>query len=346
MASVILCCLGVSIFTQSQSLSKTYLAPIEKNTAQASLIATNVSERVLSSAEDTSLISNNYTSYRDHVGSWVADTWIPPIGWRLYTVTELQSQYHGKRILWLGDSTNRRAAATFYAMLNASKDKSDNILLQEVDHTSVIDVNKGRVTEVCQKWVNTTFETGLCRSLPGGGELLVVTEACVVGLRKMIIKELDGTTKITENVDVLVISLGIWEVMQQWLCLHPIHGRDTIAVLNETITAVEQLLDKNTGVTVLWRTSGFDGRAKKVEEIKEQNRYIMDRIDTYSESKYQHGLASRFLYVHWGGAIEPRSFNETRIAGDIHPHYGFQARFVLAQMITNRLAQQYQDEIF
>lgn len=41
--------------------------------------------------------------------------------------------------------------------------------------------------------------------------------------------------------------------------------------------------------------------------------------------------------VDWGSAIYPRSFPPERIEGDMGPHYGLEARLLMAQMTTQQL---------
>jgi hypothetical protein len=53
------------------------------------------------------------------MGTWIGNTWIPPPGWRMFTVAELQDMYKNKSILWIGDSTARRSSLTMYAVLRA-----------------------------------------------------------------------------------------------------------------------------------------------------------------------------------------------------------------------------------
>jgi hypothetical protein len=42
-------------------------------------------------------------------------------------------------------------------------------------------------------------------------------------------------------------------------------------------------------------------------------------------------------YVDWGSQIDKRSFGDTRIKGDLHPHYGLEARLLFAQMLMHEL---------
>lgn len=85
-------------------------------------------------------------------------------------------------MLWLGDSTARRAAMTLYALLESGPDADmfdesttngvHEVAYQSLTNRSVIDVNKGRVTVPCTKWgpINNTLpyksSTGIIAPLP------------------------------------------------------------------------------------------------------------------------------------------------------------------------------------
>ena len=53
--------------------------------------------------------------------------YIPPVGIPLYTVEQLQTYYKDKSILWLGDSTGRRAYFTLYELLAAVRSTSSSL---------------------------------------------------------------------------------------------------------------------------------------------------------------------------------------------------------------------------
>jgi hypothetical protein len=94
-------------------------------------------------------------------GSWMGNTWVPPPGWHAYSASQLRTLYKDRSIMWIGDSTMRRAANTMHAVINYDStdnwvDKSDetaigsdNPPLKALDHTSIIDVNKKRRNEHC-----------------------------------------------------------------------------------------------------------------------------------------------------------------------------------------------------
>ena len=64
----------------------------------------------------------------------------------------------------------------------------------------------------------------------------------------------------------------------------------------------------------------------------------MDYFDSHNELQQQSNN-SLVEYLHWGGAVEARSFGDKRISAEDHyNHYGLEARLVFLQMLTNVLA--------
>ena len=152
----------------------------------------------------------NYVSPRSLTGSWMGDQWIPPPEWRLYSAWEMQDIFRNKTLLFLGDSTARRAAGTLYAMLNhttsnikrsrngkepgsqesnttdpttkATQEGADAISTFEIER--LIDVNRKFLTEPCQRHNWTKDETlhypALCRPLPDDDkhEMLHIDVSC------------------------------------------------------------------------------------------------------------------------------------------------------------------------
>jgi hypothetical protein len=283
-------------------------------------------------------------------GSWIGNNWVPPVGWKHYSASELRNFYRDTSILWIGDSTARRAATTMYGILNATNSSSSHVTVDEIDHWSVIDVNKRSITEPCNRWMNHTHHPSLCRAMPGGsgrgGSFILKAEPCLTGLELFVRDELSGKSNITANVDIIIISLGIWEAIRPWNCKdkESENPRSMLQIQNETISLLEKL--QSPRQTIVWRTSGFMNSGKKMEKfVIDMNGKAMDKIEEITSGRVSrrpnNSTISNLTYVDWGGAIHPRSFGKVRIEGDIKPHYGLEARYVLVQMITNQLASRF-----
>jgi hypothetical protein len=276
-------------------------------------------------------------------GSWIGNNWVPPPGWRFYSASELRNFYRDTSILWIGDSTARRAATTMYGILNGP---SNHVSVDAINHPSIIDVNKrSKTEELCERWTNHTHHPSLCRVMPGGssrgGSFIFKGEPCLVGLELFVRDELSGNSNITADVDIIIISLGIWEAIRPWDCKEKNEKpRSMLQIQNDTISLLEKL--QSPRQTIIWRTSGFMKSGRKDENfVIDMNGKAMDKIEEITSgqvSRRPNSSTSNLTYVDWGGALRPRSFGGERIEGDIKPHYGLEARYVLVQMITNQLA--------
>ena len=110
--------------------------------------------------------SSYYHHYnrRTMTGSWIGNSWTPPYPWRLFSANELRSNvFPGKRILWLGDSTARRASMTLFNILNGTTTDAPAAFAAatEQQHIPVpllerdINLNKHKQTEPCSRqWFN------------------------------------------------------------------------------------------------------------------------------------------------------------------------------------------------
>jgi len=102
--------------------------------------------------------------------SWIGNHWIPPSGVPTFTPSQMLEYFQQRNVLFIGDSTGRRAYATMFAMMNATDWRDVDV--DSIDSKKVIDVNKGRRygEEVClreeRQIYNSTFSEALCRDLP------------------------------------------------------------------------------------------------------------------------------------------------------------------------------------
>jgi hypothetical protein len=183
--------------------------------------------------------------------------------------------------------------------------------------------------------------------MPGGGRggsFLFKEESCLTGLETFVGDELSGTSNITADVDIIIVSLGIWEAEKPGDCKEKdaTNPRSMLQRQNDTISLLEKLQSPRR--TIVWRTSGYMTRGDKERVVTEMNEKAMDQIEEFAVSRSPKST-SNLTYVDWGGAVHPRSFGGQRIkgdkkkgGGDFKPHYGFAARLVLIQMMTNQLA--------
>ncbi|GAX09852.1 hypothetical protein FisN_11Lh170 [Fistulifera solaris] len=266
-------------------------------------------------------------SPRNRTGTWIGNTWIPPAGWQYHTPSELRQLYRGKNILWLGDSTGRRTAMNMYALLQWN---NSNFLTTELSSPKLIDITK-RGSFDCDQWPDAHARPTICRSLDGGGTITFVPLVCHKHVENFF--QSADTLNITQDMDLIVVALGIWEVMRPWDCKAPNRTLDNI-----TIAAIHNVheFERSTKKRVIWRTSGYpDHGSTLTDAVTKLNEMVMDVIDQTTGVDN-----SQFSYLDWGGAVEPRSKPGERIVGDLKAHYGLEPRLVLIEMITNQLQEE------
>jgi hypothetical protein len=295
------------------------------------------------------------TNRKEQWGSWIGDTWIPPREWRYYSTIELKEFYQGKSVLWVGDSLARRTYGSMYGILNATDSPSLNttspssfhVSVNEMSSKRVLDASKGNVdVEVCGMfpYLEKELRPRLCRVTPGSGgrgskALFLEKHApCLKSLETFVKDELSGKSNITANIDVITISLGIWEQIRPEDCRDP-EGSPRRSVLQRQDDAIGLLAKlQSPQRTIVWRTSGTYKNTKE-DFVLEMNKRAMDKIDEITlDLRRNESITSNLTYVDWGGAIFPRSIGKERINGNVNAHYGLVPRHVLIQMITNHIS--------
>jgi hypothetical protein len=278
---------------------------------------------------------NPFTSNpRNMTGAWIANTWIPPIGWRYFMPWQLRELYQDRNMLWIGDSIGRRTSMTLFALVNATE---PHISADAVSSFRVIDVAKENDQFSCTKWMDSPHRPKICRALPGTGELLYVKENCNIGVERFFKDELEGKSNIAQNSQLVVLAGGIWEVDIPDKCFD-FKLKRTINEVNADLLRILDQYQQQTGKFILIRTSGFsDWGPARMKQVQKMNDFLMDEIDKYTADYAARGLISNLTYINWGGAVEPRSLDEDRIYGDNKAHYGIEPRLVMIQQMTNFL---------
>lgn len=278
--------------------------------------------------------------------TWMGNAWIPPPGTRLYAAHEIQSYLRQFSILFLGDSTMRRAYGTLYAIFNASSPSL--IGIPALDDPTVIDVNKKGyfIEEPCFRISNTS----LCRHMPHTKKKFdLVRSTCLDDMVRFIDSPL--FSEIKNDYDLIVASGGLWDTNPRYrgLCLGDKRGLPRFpegppVALDKLMELLQEVASSSTR-RVVWRTSGFNNYRNKKEEEDPGNRILLELnqqavrcIRTLAQQRWNRtGQPSNLTYIDWGKALLPRSFGEERIHGDLNVHYGLEARLLFIQMLMNHL---------
>lgn len=278
-------------------------------------------------------INHEYSSVelwspRNMTGTWIGNT---------CTSESVEAILGGRyRILWIGDSTSRRASMTLFEVLNTTSTDPSLFQLEKS-----IDVNRKSITENCTRWSNSNgnetavdysfFEQiiPVCRRVNPVGGVTVLNTACLTNLKEILLEETGKGGVVAPDFDLIVISLGIWDQMRPRIC--KMRPGMIPSVIQDIAALARDLVTIHPHLKVIWRTSGWQARIPIDQQRTVQivNEAIMDSFDNAT-------FKDKVSFVDWGGAVAPRSVEE-RIHGDIPAHYGQGPRLALIQMIANRL---------
>lgn len=266
------------------------------------------------------------TNTREKIGSWQGNTWIPPDGWDYFSVTRMQQFYAQHTLLWLGDSTSRRAALTWHSLLRTPNPQDAS--LWSLESPGVIDVTARYDDFECS--LNATHRPRICRLDDSAFPFLQVRENCwthVVQFLQDETRNPEITIMSSHPVDLVVVGAGIWDIDVSETCRLE-DPRPLSVILQEVIFYLDQMATAKRRVVV--RTCAYsDWGQERAIQVDEMNEIIMDSIDQ---------MKNPFLtYIHWGGAMKPRALSPYRIVGDNKAHFGVEGRLVLIHMLTNHL---------
>jgi hypothetical protein len=308
--------------------------PLEEQSAEA---------KISSSVFDQNSITNKRTAAlteRNQYGTWIGNNWVPPSGKRIYSAADMKLFFQKHSVLWIGDSTARRAYNTLYGILSCN---DTHVPMKKIDTPALIDVNKGtNITEKCKK-----PGTLLCRTVPGTAP----KDLKFFDYRKVHcykdVTALAATEEIRKNIttdySLLIVSLGVWETVKKDDCSDTNNNNRNDAATsfpNSTYQRLTKALDamcqlQGPSLTVVWRTSGFQDKDDVGNiYLKDFNERSIGHIDSFNKANFG---SSNITYVDWGTEIWPRSNGEDRIKGDIDAHYGLEGRLLFLQLLMNEL---------
>lgn len=276
--------------------------------------------------------------------SWIGENWIPPKGSRMYTAIEMQRFFQTHSILWIGDSTIRRAYATLYPILNHNLTAHTNIDNGSVDDERVIDINKGeKKTEICDKWRNHSVldnnGNALCRPMPntlGTKRFDFLSARCMNEVIRILDYILEVDTKLVKNYTVVVVSTGTWDMSphKRKLCLGRGFPELFLRYTNETFLRLEKL--QSPELSVIWRTPALNQHNLEGDFLTAYNNQCLDWIQNFEKEN----MHSNFSYIDFATAIHPRTLFYERIASNNIYHFGLNGRLLFLQMLMNHLVLQ------
>jgi hypothetical protein len=235
-----------------------------------------------------------------------------------------------------------------YGVLAAALKTPNDVSVDSIDNTRIIDVNKRNVTEVCKK-----KDFLLCRSLPGSEPSRqqyydLLSAVCLSDMQSSVKDPNSAFRRNLADYTLVIFVVGPWEVAGRVEC-----GNGQLGRKKQTEDVFHALFDLNTTTTeFVWRTWGSAGTAKSVlgrgpkmwNRASAHNAYVKKLVDTNNAARRKRsGLptGARVSYIDWGQAMHPRLYpQQIRIAGDINEHYGLEARLAFLQMLVNHMVEQ------
>jgi hypothetical protein len=115
---------------------------------------------------DQNSIQNKETTAfteRNQYGTWIGNNWIPPAGKKVYSAADMKLFFQKHSVLWIGDSTARRAFNTLYGILSCDETHIPNI---KIDAPELLVEGKHKYNaNSCVK--PALGSVALCRTIPG-----------------------------------------------------------------------------------------------------------------------------------------------------------------------------------
>ena len=319
--------------------------------------------------------SSNYT--------WIGNHWIPPPGVPTFSADQMLEYYQNRNVLFIGDSTGRRAYTTLFAIMN-STDRTD-VDVTSIDAHGVINIGKREKTHVPRctledRQMEMRNSSAICRNLPvvntktdntknatstenigeknpgRKGRFDYLPVMCYSNVYDSVIgaqhADSPPTTKSTwvfQDYDLVVFAMGAWETTRNRDCRGFRFGNGTVIRqpidrLNMTLHALQAVSAGSPDLQIVFRTPGFMGNHQQDDYnwrlIRFTNNFFLD-MKKGSESKRtpssEFHEGANFLQVDWGTVVSKRSWDGRRIEGDMHPHYGLEARLLFGQQLMHEL---------
>ena len=141
------------------------------------------------------------------------------------------------------------------------------------------------------------------------------------------------TRTLEEGYSVLILSLGIWEVVRPRDCRSSNTSEIPEKFLIELLDSLNEI--SNPSLFIIWKTHGSTAHEQSNLDMRQKTMSLIQAAEQWFVStapKYM-GLAN------FGAAVSSRSYGTNRIAGDLKPHWGYEARLLSMQLIGHLVLQ-------
>jgi hypothetical protein len=264
-------------------------------------------------------------------------------------------------VLWYGDSNARQDMTTMFAILNNTSyhmtdNRTEMVSLHALNKN--INLNKARNTFPCHDRNRSKaafhgskvdghanfplcFQVGLDNDVLSQKasfeshhgkfdlEYAFRPNAMTKKLELELNMPKNGLTSMLQEYDTLFIDFGIWEIDRNQVCRSQNQTETTQKRIHKTLCAFHSISSNK--LQIFWKTTGGSGNHSPghTQTLRNMNDFVRQWFNEHN-SPHMH-------LVDFEKQIRPRSEGEDRIAGDLHPHWGVEARHLTAQLFTHAL---------
>ena len=272
--------------------------------------------------------------------TWVGTQYFLPDGYTIYNPSELGNLASRYPMLWIGDSTMRRAMLTWQLMLQPNRTQWTR---SELEHSRNMNVNKQWnssdhpwANEHCDRYTNETIYPlsnygVICRDIQG-----TYSDFFGICCLNETLQLMNKNPTLFANYRIIVLSLGLYDILGRcegldfrgaeynYTRAQRIEARRQYVLITapKLFHTVSNLPD----TLVVFRTMGFHEQEKKNDDSK----YVNEKLRNMIRTNF-----TKIKLVDWATAVYPRSIGKDRIEGDNGYHYGHEARILFLQMLAN-----------
>eukprot|EP00538_Stauroneis_constricta_P004795 CAMPEP_0119557694 /NCGR_PEP_ID=MMETSP1352-20130426/9279_1 /TAXON_ID=265584 /ORGANISM="Stauroneis constricta, Strain CCMP1120" /LENGTH=445 /DNA_ID=CAMNT_0007604833 /DNA_START=51 /DNA_END=1385 /DNA_ORIENTATION=+ len=161
---------------------------------------------------------------------------------------------------------------------------------------------------------------------------------CYNEITKLVNLDFMNQREISKNYTLVVFGLGLWDAVKPYDCRKSANDNNPTSRLRQAFEWATSFAGPDS--TMLWRTIGYQKDGIGTELIQHLNGQTMEVLKgSQMRRARRSAVPLNASIVDWATAIYPRSFGDQRIDGDIHAHYGLEARLLLIQMLVHEIKQ-------
>ena len=228
--------------------------------------------------------------------------------------------------------------------VNKNNEEKENCTLREKFGSLTLCRQINSLPYSNEKPTNTTSDytktviQGANHTSPGSYDLYSIV--CFRQVNQILTDDLIAS-RLAKDYSILIFSLGIWETVRPFDC-----GGHGLQYIVPALDALKEFAIQNPSIKFVWKTHGGsrdDGssyqRSLMVHSIQNSIRgwFNNNGIDDWNDDLNQKMIPPNLMLADFALEIQNRTYGESRIKGDVAPHFGIEARTLSIQLITEQL---------